>query len=93
MKDIVSFFHTVNIGDMLWISNVSYFLVQGKAMMTPGNFNSKVKLNMRTTIKGTVVTILTIKDKNGKVLNISPDFFRRKALYKERPRTYKELNI
>jgi len=93
IKDVINFFQTVNVGDMLWTSNVSHFLVQGKKTMTPRDFNNKVNFRYRTQVKGTSVTVLTVVDKRGKALDISPDFFWEKALYKERPRTYKELNI
>lgn len=93
MKDVLNFFNTVNVGDMLWTSNISHFLVQDKKTMTPQNFNSQVGYRHKTQVKSGSITILTVKDKNGKVMDISPDFFHCKALYKERPRTYKELNI
>ena len=93
IKQVVDFFKTVNVGDTLWSSNVTHYLVQDKKILSPADFNKNTKYSMHTRIKGPFVTVLTVRDKNGKVKDISPDFFHWKALYKERPRTYKELNI
>jgi hypothetical protein len=93
IKDVISFFSTVNIGDTLWTSNVSHFMVRDKKIMSPKDFNAKASWRFMTKIKGPYVPVLTVVDKSGKIRDISPDFFHRKALYKERPRTYKELNI
>jgi len=93
MKGIVAFFSTVNIGDTLWTSNISLYLVQDKKVMSPKDYNDKAKWQNQTRYKGPSITVLTVRDKNGKVKDICPDFFYYKALYKERPRTYKELNI
>jgi len=92
-SDIVSFFTTVNIGDMIWTSNISHYLVQDKRTMSPKDFNAGAKWRDQTRMKGPFVLVLTVRDKKGKVKDICPDFFHGKALYKERPRTYKELNI
>ena len=93
IKDVTTFFKAVNIGDTVWTSNISYYLIQDKKTMSPKDFNSNVKREYETRLKGPFITILTVRDKKNKVRDICPDFFWQKALYKERPRTYKELNI
>lgn len=93
IKDVISFYATVNVGDTLWTSNISYFLVQDKKNISPKVFNNDASYRHQTSIRDPFIPVLTVKDKSGKVKDISPDFFRGKALYKERPRTYKELNI
>jgi hypothetical protein len=89
-KDVVVFFKTVEIGHTLWTSAQSHYLVQGKQTMSTGAWNSQAKENFKTRVRGNV-DILTIMDKKGKVQMVPPDFFSWKALYKERPRSYKEL--
>ncbi|CAM6003916.1 unnamed protein product [Sphagnum balticum] len=93
MKDVVAFFRTINVGDTLWTSNISFFLVQDKKTMSPKDFNTKAKWKDQTRYRGPFVTVITVRDKSGKVRDICPDFFHQKALYRERPRSYKELNI
>ena len=93
LKDVTTFFNTVNIGDTLWMSNVSHVLVQDKKIMSPKDFNQQVKRKDKTGLRSPLIPILTIRDKNSNIKDITPDFFCTKALYKERPRTYKELNI
>jgi hypothetical protein len=93
IQDVATFFKEVGAGDMLWTSNVTYFIVQAMKTMTPQAFNSVARWRLRTTCKQSSMPVLTVKDKKGKIFDISPDFFHHKALYKERPRTYKELNI
>lgn len=93
LKDVISFFHSANPGDTLWTSNVGSYFVQDKKTMTAIDFNKDANYSNLTRIKGLAVVILTIRDKNGKLKEVPPDFFLGKALYKERPRTYKELNI
>ena len=93
MKEVTKFFGDVVIGDTVWTSNVSFYLVQDKKTISPSDFNHKAKYRERTRLRGPFIQILTVLDKKGKVRDISPDFFHKKALYKERPRTYKELNI
>jgi hypothetical protein len=53
----------------------------------------KVARHMAHRVKGPYVEILTVRDKNGKIKEVTPDFFYHKALYRDRPRTYKELKI
>jgi hypothetical protein len=93
VKDVVNFFKEVNIGDMVWTSNIGHYLIQDKKTMTPKDFNDKAKWADKTSMRGPLIQVLTIRDKKGKVKDVSPNFFHGKALYRERPRTYKELNI
>lgn len=93
LSDVVAFFHTINVGDTLWSSPLSSFLVQDKQTVNRVEFNTKAKYKDRTNLKGPFVIILTVRDKRGNVKEITPDFFVRKALYTSRPRSYKELNI
>jgi hypothetical protein len=97
LNDLVKFMSTVSVGDTLWTSNVSYYLVQDAIKTTGTDFNSSVKRGTARTRKtklfGSPITMLTLKDKNGKISEVTPDFFHWRALYKARPRTYKELNI
>jgi hypothetical protein len=93
LKDVVSFFKQVNVGDILWTSNNGFLLVQDKKTMSPGDFNRGVKYRYQTRQRGPFVTVLTVRDKSGKVKDITADTLWNRALYRERPRTYKELNI
>lgn len=93
LKDVVAYFNTINIGDMLWTSNTGSYFVQDKKVMSAKDFNDKASWKNRTSMKGLLLTVLSIRDKNGKVRDITADFFQGKALYKERPRSYRELNI
>lgn len=93
IQEVVLFFNAVNVGDTLWTSNVSHYLIQDKKTMSPQNFNNSIKHYHGTRIKGPHVIVLTLLDKKGKTKDITADFFHCKALYKERPRTYRELNI
>jgi hypothetical protein len=92
-NDVVNFFTAVQVGDTLWVSNQSHYMVRDKNLLSAVDHNVKVKWRFRTRQKGPHIVVLTVADKNGKVLDITADFFYGKALYKERPRTYKELNI
>jgi hypothetical protein len=91
--DVVAFHSAVLVGDTVWTSNVSFFLVQDKKTMTAQDFNKTTRYSLQTSARSGHVIVLTIRDKKGKVQDVSPDFFWGKALYKERPRSYKELNI
>jgi len=92
-ETLIEFFKTVNVGDMLWTSTLSHYLVQDKRIMTVTTFNATVKSPYRTNQKYNPLVVLTLIDKKGKIINVAADFFLYKALYKERPRSYKELNI
>jgi hypothetical protein len=94
-KNLAAFWTTVNIGDTLWTSPSGYYLVQDKKTILIKDFNEKAPSKHRmwlTSNKATVI-VLTVRDKNSKVMDIAPSFFEDKVLYKEKPRTYKELNI
>ncbi len=93
MNDVIAFVSTVKVGDMLWTSRTGYFLVQNIAIKSPRDFNATAKHIDRTHLKLATIVVLTIKDKKGTVKDVAPNFFYWKALYRERPRTYKELNI
>lgn len=91
LPKVVAFFQNLKIGDTLWASHSGYYLIQDIKIV-----NSKIVNNsksLRTSIRGPFVQVLTVRDKNNKCFEITADFFAWKALYKERPRTYKELKI
>jgi predicted nucleic acid-binding protein len=92
LGNIVNCFNDVKVGDMLWSSNASFFLIQDKKTLSRVDFNAKRSVGP-TRVKGPFIMVLVVRDKNGMVKEITPDFFAYKALYKERPRSYKELNI
>jgi hypothetical protein len=87
LSHIVAHFQTVKIGDILWTSNSGHYLVQDMKTI------SVKKYSHYTNLKGPFIQVLTIKDKNGKNREVTADFFLCKALYRERPRTYRELKI
>lgn len=84
---------SVKVGDTLWVSHTGFLLVQDKKTMTAAEYNVVAKWKDRTRARTHSVLVVTVRDKNGKIRNVIPDLFWGKALYKERPRTYKELNI
>lgn len=91
---ILEFFKTLKIGDMMWTSSSGYYLVQDIKLVSKAKaLNTIVRGNWEVRIKGPNVLVLTVVDKNGAVKDIAADFLWRKALYKQRPRTYKELNL
>lgn len=90
---IVNFLQTVNVGDTLWSSTRTYFVVQDKKLVPRGEVYKSVKNAQTHRIKGPFILVLTIVDKKGKVKNITADFFEHKALYSQRPRSYAELKI
>ena len=87
------FFASLNVGDIFWTSTTGFFLVQDKKAVPAKDFNAAAKWQYMTSQKFGNVTILTLKDKKGKVFDCAGDYFRYKALYREKPRSYKELNI
>lgn len=90
LRDVIEFFKNTNIGETLWASNRGFYLIQDKQTMTRQDFNATLK-DTYTNAKGPYVIVLTVRDKNNKISKITADFFYRKALYNERPRSYKEL--
>ena len=97
LKDLVNFFNSVSIGDTLWTSNIGSYFVQDKKAIDPTNSIKKARYAMtagqvKLLLQPTVIS-LTVMDKHGNIKDITPDFFHYRALYKDRPRTYKELNI
>lgn len=91
LTKVVDFFKNVNIGDTVWTSHNGFYLVQDKQTMSRQDFKNNLKDNW-TNAKGPWITVLTVLDKKSKTHKITADFFVKKVLYKERPRTYKELN-
>lgn len=91
LTKVIDFFKNINIGDTMWVSHHGFYLVQDKQTMSRQDFRNNLKDNY-TNAKGPWVIVLTVIDKKNKVHKITADFFVNKALYKERPRTYKELN-
>ena len=91
LTDVVNFFNVINIGDILWTSNVSHYLVQDKRTISRADIKLFDVGSGR--IRGPYITILTIRDKNNQVSEVTAERFFRKALYTARPRTYKELKI
>lgn len=93
LADVILFFNTLNVGDIFWISNVSHYIVHDKNALDSKELSKNRVKGYPTRVKGPFVTVLTVADKNGKVIKISHDYFHGKALYRERPRSYRELNI
>lgn len=93
MSDVIDLFKTTQVGDTLWTSNTGFYFVQDKKTMSAKDFNDKANWSNKTRIKGPFVMVLTVRDKKGKIREVTPDFFHQKSLYKERPRTYRELKI
>ncbi len=89
---IVDFFKTLKVGDTIWTSNVSHFTIQDSRQM-PRVDAKKLDTGLSNRVKGPHVTVLTVVDKKSAIKDITADYFFEKALYKARPRSYKELNI
>lgn len=90
IKSICEAFLNVKVGDTLWSSvNGSYTVVDNKVYTRDDFENVK---DLYTRVKGPFVPVLVVVDKNGLTKTITPDFFHNKALYTQRPRSYKELN-
>jgi hypothetical protein len=92
-SDVAAFFNTVNVGDTLWTSNTGSYFVQDKREVHKEDYNKKAHQALKSRVRGPTVVILTLLDKKGNTKDVPPDFFWDKALYKDRPRTYKELKI
>lgn len=92
---IVDFFRTLNTGDLIWTSNVSHYMVRAVTTMPKKDALKLVTFSgaFSNRVKGPFVLVLNVVDKHGNCKDIAADFFFRKALYKQRPRTYKELNL
>ncbi len=96
--DVVNLFANAKVGDTLWTSTKGHYTIQDKETVSKADFHKKVSpisstYYNGTRVKGPFVVILTVVDKKGKTHRVSPDFFLDKALYSERPRSYKELKI
>ena len=92
-KDIMSFFATLKIGSIIWTSTTGYFLVQDKKTVTVEDWNKICAFGQEINRSFKTVDVFTVRDKKGKVKDITFVYFMEKALYKDKPRTYKELNI
>lgn len=93
IPQIVDFLKTLKQGDTIWTSNVSHYMVQDIKLLSKSETSKIIKENFRSRVKGPFVLVATIVDKKGVVKDVAADFFYYKALYKERPRSYKELNL
>ena len=98
--EVNTLFGALNIGDTVWSSSVGFYFVQDKKTLTRTEYKKlypdHIGMHYAWQVKGqkwTTITVLTLRDKNGKVKEVVPHDFWRKALYKERPRSYKELSI
>ena len=93
VSNLIKFFDTVKIGDTLWNSINKFYLVEDIVKMSKKEFNNLKNNKFKTSIRGSMpITVLTVKEPNGNRQMITADFFCYKALYKDRPRSYKELN-
>lgn len=80
----------VNVGDVLWRSNVTHWVVQEKLSLSK---NEAEKLTKNCSdIRKKLVTVLTIKDNKGRIKHVDSYSLLYVALYTERPKSYKELN-
>lgn len=93
IPQIVDFFKTLKAGDIIWTSNISHLVVQDIKILAKADALKLVNYRFSSRVKGPFVLVTTIVDKKGVVKDVAADFFYRKALYRERPRTYKELNL
>src|ERR1035437_1671589 len=62
LNDCVAFFTNVKVGDTLWTSALSSFLVQDKKTCTKQDLGKAKKWSSRTSIKGPFVTVLTVRE-------------------------------
>jgi hypothetical protein len=98
LKELVDFFNLINIGETLWTSPVGSYFIQDRKNIGVSDYLKKVRTNIslaqaKLLVHLSSIPILTAIDKHGKTIEITPDFFYYKALYRARPRTYTELNI
>lgn len=91
MSDIDNFLNTIQPSYTIWTSHVSHYTINKMELMPRADANKVASISQR--VKGSMIMILTMTDKKGNTKVVAPDFFWRKALYRERPRTYKELNL
>lgn len=92
INGIATFLSTLKMGDTIWTSNVSHLLVREvRVLARPDAQKACIKFGPR--IKGPHILVVTVVDKKGAVKDVAADHFYHKALYRERPRTYKELHF
>ncbi len=82
-------FDALNIGDVIYTSNTGSFLITDKQTVARSTLD-KYSVLKRVPGRG-LFTRITVQDKKGKHREYLPHHFHQKALYKEKPRTYKEL--
>jgi hypothetical protein len=94
IKDIMTFFETVTPGDTLWTSSKGSRFVKDKKVVKMTDYFRKTACHgwKQKDVPATMV-VLTVTDNKGNDKDIDARFFHWKALYKQRPRSYKELNI
>lgn len=86
------FFLKLNVGDMFWQSPNSFFLVKNKVIETKGSPNFH-RVRYLTGKRMSQVAVLTVEDKRGNQKTVTGPDFAYKALYSQKPRSYKELKI
>lgn len=92
INDIANFFMTLNQGDTIWTSNSNHFIITNIKLLSKQDlYKNGVKMPNKNRVKGPFVPVLTIVDPKNKIKTITPDFFHKKMLYSQRPRSYKEL--
>jgi hypothetical protein len=89
---IINFLKTLKSGDIIWTSNVSHYMIRDVKSVPRAEAN-KLAGGVGMRIKGPIILVVNMVDKKGVARDITADFFYHKALYKERPRAYKELNL
>ena len=93
IPEIVEFLKTLKAGDLLWTSNVSHMLIREVKAVTKQDAMKLVSYRFSSRVRGPFILVVTVVDKKGVVKEVAADYFFRKALYRLRPRTYKELNL
>lgn len=81
MKILAAFFATVNVGDTLWRSNTSYYVVSKIDPVPRDKIGRLIKEN----------PFIEVTSNKGASLTFSLDDFWRTALYSGQPRSYREL--
>lgn len=81
--EIEAFFSTLKTGDTIWVSNSSFYHIQ----------EIKILGNWRKQKNKKTHTVLITTNKKGQTKKLYAADFVFKALYKSRPRSYKEMNI
>lgn len=93
IENITDFFRAISNGDMMWTSSKNYYIVKDKKHVSKHDAHKIVQNISFHRVKGPLVMVLTLQDKKGNLKEVAADFFYYKALYKQCPRSYKELKI